>query len=165
MRFLTLLIICAHLSGCWYSQVTDGMVSTRDIEFGNPNKTYRIDRSRKICAYDRTHVVLVHPFGGPSADEAIDNALDDVNNGQSVVGISDSHIKWRWFFIPILTWIIGYGQTWYSVEGYPIYEITKKAEAKAPVAIERPIATSIKPVEQPKPVQKKPPDDFRDLPF
>lgn len=158
-------IACLALSGCWYTQVTNGMVSTRVIEFDNSRKTYRIDRSHKVCAYDRTHIILMRPFGGASAEEALDKALDDMQGNQPVVGLSDSHVKWGWFFIPILTWVIGYGQTWYSVDGYPIYEIAKRTEAKAPVAIEKPTATSIKPVKQPKPAQKKSTDDFSDLPF
>ena len=165
MRLLILLVACAHLSGCWYTQVTNGMVSTRNIEFGDSCKTYYIDRSHKVCAYDRTHIILVHPFGGPNADDAINKALDDVQGDRPVIGLSDAHVKWRWFFIPILAWIVGYGQTWYSVEGYPIYELAEKPKAKASAAIERPITTNIKDVKEPKPLQEEQADDFRDLPF
>ena len=121
MRICFVLAFCAIMSGCRYTEVTDGVISTRGIEFGSPDKTYRIDYSRRICGYDRRHIVFVIPLGGPpSLDEAVDAALDKVQ-GQFAVGLASAQVRSRWFYIPYV-----YGQSWYSAEGYPIYETQRK---------------------------------------
>lgn len=150
------------ICGCWYTQMTTGMVSTRDIEFGKPGKSYRIDATRKVCGYDRKHMICIIPTGVPSPEEAIDKALDCVYGAYPVVGLAYAQVRTQWFYIPYI-----YGQQWYSAEGYPIYEIARKSE---------PVASEVKgPVKQTseseqsraheKNREKIPADGLDDLPF
>ena len=125
MRWLVILSAAVVLSGCWYTQVTDGMIATRSLDF---DKAHRVDYSRKVCAYDRTHILCIIPTGQPSPQEAVDLAIDEIKSKDIVVGLASAVVRRRWFYIPYI-----YGQMWYSAEGYPIYEIEKpKAEPKKP---------------------------------
>ena len=120
MRYCFVLALCGLASGCWYTQITNGVASTRDIEFERHDKGYRVDYTREIRGYDRAHIVWLIPLGGSiSPEAAIDKALDKVT-GQVPVGLASARVRCRWFYVPFV-----YGQTWYSAEGYPIYETTK----------------------------------------
>lgn len=162
MRYCLVIASCCLLSGCWYTQVTNGMVSTRDIELNSHEKDYRVDYSIKICGYDRKHIICVFPTGIPNPQEAIDNALDQAYCDYPVVGLASAQVRKCWFYVPYI-----YGQDWYSAEGYPIYEVAKKLKTTAPVATENPAMTKRQEPEPPKPDhgKKNTDDELKDLPF
>ena len=162
-------ILCAVLSGCWHTLVTDGTVSTRDIDFGNQDKVYYIDYSRRIRGTDRQHIISFITFNNnPRAEGAIDNAIDsDVSFGSAedrrYVGLVSAKVRYCWFYIPYV-----YGQAWYSAEGYPICEITRKPTRELSVTSEIPTEVRMKnhDSEQIKPPPaKESKGGFDDFPF
>lgn len=167
IRLCLIVIVYGLVAGCWNTHVTNGMVFTRSVELGNPTKTYRVDYSRKVCDYNRKHIIYIFPTGWPSPEEAIDDAIDN-SNGQSVVGLANAQLRWRWFYIPPIIPFLAYGQIWYSVHGYPVYEVDRKSE---PVREVQERSKTIQPSkkEPPRPQEKKqetvPADGFDDLPF
>ena len=138
--------------------MTRGMVATRDIDFGNEGKMFCVDKSRKICGYDRKHIIFIISTGSPCPEEAIDNALNRVVSDTPAVGLADACVRSRWFYIPF------YGQKWYFAEGYPIFEIPVKTAPTASSVKEAPAAEqqdhNIK-----QGTSKKSENDLSDLPF
>lgn len=115
-RIVLGMTLAGLLAGCaWRTQIPQGTVSTCKIDF---DKSYEIDRSHKIEGTDRAHSLWLLSLGSPDATEAIKTTIEDANenNKRKVVGLADTEVKFR------VLWLWYYGQRWYTVEGYPIYE-------------------------------------------
>jgi len=117
IRRILLVALCGALSGCWYTQLEHGTVSTRRMD---PGKSYAIDYSERVSGADRAHNIWLIPLGFPGMHEAVEKTITEAEEdkkGRKVIGLYDAEVKFH------LLWLYWYSMRWYTVEGYPIYEV------------------------------------------
>jgi hypothetical protein len=111
--FLAVFVI-SLLSGCSFKVADLGIVSTNRMNI--ETSKYRIDTTQKIIGRDSTSTIFVIPSRfrkWPSIDQAVENALI---KSPGAVGISNVKVSFMDYYFPFI-----YGQTKYTVEGYPIF--------------------------------------------
>jgi len=103
----TLLCSCATRIGDFT------VASTKNINM--KDRKYTIDNSR-ITGEDVKPTIIVFKTGQPNMKEAMDQAIEKIDNA---VGLSNVTVKHGQWYIPFIG-----GAEWYEVEGNPIIEKT-----------------------------------------
>lgn len=111
-KVLFLSIYMFLLSGCVHRIGDFTVASTKNMDI--KRTLHRVDESERVKAKDMTHIILFIPTGQPNMKEAMDNAIEQRSGA---VGLSNVTVKNGFWWIPYI-----YGQSWFEVEGNPVYE-------------------------------------------
>ena len=107
------LIITLILTGC-VNRIGDFTVaSTKNMDI--KKSLHRVDESVRLTDRDTKHIILFIPTGQPNMKEAMDKAIEQK---PGAVGLSNVTVKNGIWWIPYI-----YGQSWFEVEGNPVYEV------------------------------------------
>lgn len=115
-KVVGLLVASIALSGCAHRIGDFTVASTKNMNI--KDSLHKVDYDQRIIGQDVAHTVIIFPTGRPDMKEAMDNAIEKV---PTAVGLSNVTVKVVGWYIPLI-----YGQTYYEVEGNPIFEDNKK---------------------------------------
>ena len=101
------------LSGCVHRIGDFTVASTKNMNI--KGAAHRVDESVRVKAEDTAHIILFVPTGQANMKEAMDNAIEQK---AGAVGLSNVTVKSGFWWIPYI-----YGQSWFEVEGNPVYEV------------------------------------------
>ena len=99
------------LSSCTHRVTDFTIISTKNYPIGRDAASLK-KASFRVKGVDKTHTVLMIPFGTPNLKEAIDRAIEAY---PGAVGLSDGVVKNKSWFVFL------YGQNSFIVEGTPVY--------------------------------------------
>lgn len=113
-KIIVLFTVILLTQGCVHRIGDFTVASTKNMDIKRTLHT--VDESERLVDRDTAHIVIFIPTGTPNMKEAMDNAIEQ---REGAIGLSNVKVKSGSWYIPYI-----YGQSYFEVEGNPIYEST-----------------------------------------
>ena len=110
------IIISVFLSGCTQRIADLTYVSTKNIT--QEELATSTSDNERVIGEDSSHIIVFIPTGQPSAEEALDRAIEKKKGG---IALKNATIHSSWFYIPYI-----YGKSTITVEGEVLVPMKKK---------------------------------------
>tara|TARA_R110000744_G_scaffold380110_2_gene499817 strand:+ start:293 stop:673 length:381 start_codon:yes stop_codon:yes gene_type:complete len=111
-------LVGMFLSGCSHRIADLTYVSTKNIS--QEELATSTSDNERVKGEDSSHIIIFIPTGNPSAEEALDRAIEQRKGG---VALKNATIHSSWFYIPYI-----YGKTTITVEGEVLVPLRKEVK-------------------------------------
>tara|TARA_Y100000780_G_C13377801_1_gene299185 strand:- start:48 stop:413 length:366 start_codon:yes stop_codon:yes gene_type:complete len=109
-------LIGMFLSGCSHRIADLTYVSTKNIT--QEELATATSDNERVTGEDSSHIIIFIPTGNPSAEEALDRAIEKRKGG---VALKNATLHSSWFYIPYI-----YGKSTITVEGEVLVPLKKE---------------------------------------
>ena len=107
---LCLVFSIIFITGCSTRLGDFTVISSKNVDLSNFS-TQAESGSERVRGVDKGQIIILFPTKHPNIKDAIDIALEE-NNAYM---LSDTVLKYEWFYIPYI-----YGEEKYIAEGHPV---------------------------------------------